>query len=79
MGEPQKDLLIDFLNELLRGRKVITNLTYNKNERLGSLAKSRKSVFDLSCTGSDGEQFIIEVQRIRQEFFKDRAIFIALC
>ncbi len=41
----------------------------------GPRPKSRKTIFDLTCTGSDGEQFIIEVQRIRQQFFKDRAVY----
>lgn len=32
-------------------------------------------IFDLTCTGQDGEIFIIEVQRIRQQYFKDRAVY----
>jgi predicted transposase/invertase (TIGR01784 family) len=32
-------------------------------------------IFDLTCTGNDCEQFIIEVQRIRQDNFKDRAVY----
>ena len=67
-SEPSKELLIDFLNELFKGRKVITGLTYNKNEYSGPLSESRKMIFDLTCTGQDGEQFIIEVQRIRQQY-----------
>ncbi len=74
-SKPNKELLINFLNELFKGRKVITSLTYNKNERPGPRSKSRKTIFDLTCTGSDGEQFIIEVQWIRQQFFKDRAVY----
>ena len=74
-NEPTKELLIDFLNELFRGRKIIKDLFYNKNERPGPTSKSRKMIFDLTCTGQDGEQFIIEVQRIHQQYFKDRAIF----
>lgn len=31
-SEPNKDLLIAFLNEVFRGRKIIIDLTYNKNE-----------------------------------------------
>ena len=73
--EPCKELLIDFLNELFKGRKVITDLVYNKNEYSGPTPISRKMIFDLTCTGQDGEQFIIEVQRIRQQYFKDRAVF----
>ena len=73
--EPSKDLLIDFLNELFKGRKVITDLMYNKSERQGPGSHSRTMVFDLACTGQDGEQFIIEIQRIKQKFFKDRAVY----
>ncbi len=67
--------MVDFLNELFKGRKVITDLTYNKNERLGPRSNSRTMVFDLTCTGQDGELFIIEIQRIKQKFFKDRAVY----
>ncbi len=73
--EPSKELLIDFLNELFKGRKVITDLIYNKNERQGPRADSRTIIFDLTCTGQDGEQFIIEIQRIKQKYFKDRAVY----
>lgn len=74
-SEPQKDLLIDFLNQLFLGEKEIVDLVYNKNEYVGPLSDHRKAVFDLSCTGSNGEQFIIEVQRVKQEFFKDRCLY----
>ncbi|PRD56003.1 hypothetical protein C5749_01550 [Sphingobacterium gobiense] len=33
--EANKDLLISFLNELFRGRKLIEDLYYNKNEHVG--------------------------------------------
>lgn len=74
-SEPNKDLLIDFLNELFLGEREIVDLVYNKNEHVGPLAEHRKAIFDLSCTGSNGEQFIIEVQRVKQEFFKDRCLY----
>lgn len=73
--EPSKELLIHFLNELFKGRKIIKDLTYNKNERTGPRSGSRTMVFDLACTGENGEQFIIEIQRIRQKYFKDRSVF----
>jgi predicted transposase/invertase (TIGR01784 family) len=74
-SEPHKDLLIDFLNELFIGRKIIIDLMYTKEEQQGPQTSFRKSIFDLTCTGQDGEQFIIEVQRVYQHFFKDRAIY----
>ena len=73
--EPNKDLLIAFLNEVFRGRKHIVDLVYNKNEHPGDIKGEGAAIFDLLCTGEKGEQFIIEVQRGRQGFFKERALF----
>lgn len=74
-SEPNKDLLISFLNEVFRGRKRITSLVYNKNEYPGELKDEGAAIFDLLCTGVDGEQFLIEIQRGRQGNFKQRALF----
>lgn len=73
--EPNKDLLISFLNEVFQGRKVIRDLEYTRQEELGAALDEGGAIFDLVCTGSDGEKFIIEVQRARQENFKKRALF----
>jgi predicted transposase/invertase (TIGR01784 family) len=74
-SEPNKDLLIDFLNEVFRGRKHIVDLVYNKNEHHGDIKDEGTAIFDLLCTGDKGEQFLIEVQRGRQGFFKERCLF----
>ncbi|MHA4811630.1 Rpn family recombination-promoting nuclease/putative transposase [Flavitalea flava] len=74
-SEPNKEMLIAFLNALLDGEKHIVDLTYNRNEYHGPSKGYRKSVFDLTCTGQDGDQFMIEVQRGSQKYFKDRAIY----
>jgi predicted transposase/invertase (TIGR01784 family) len=73
--DPNRDLLIAFLNEVFRGRKHIVDLEYNKNEHTGDTIHEGGAIFDLLCTGKDGERFIIEVQRGRQENFKKRALF----
>ncbi len=74
--EPNKDLLIDFLNELLqddRGR--IVDLTCLKSEQFGSTAVDRKAIYDLYCENEKGEKFIVELQKSKQQFFKDRALY----
>jgi predicted transposase/invertase (TIGR01784 family) len=73
--EVNKDLMIDFLNELLRGREEIKDLTYLKNEHAGQSEIDRKAVFDLYCENEKGEKFIVEVQRVKQKFFKDRSLY----
>ena len=35
--ELNKDLLMDFLNELLKGKEQIRDLTFLKNEHMGTL------------------------------------------
>ncbi len=76
--EPHKELLMDFLNELLRVHEgEITKLTYLKSEHLGASAIDRKAVFDLYCENERGEKFIVELQKAKQNFFKDRTLFYA--
>jgi predicted transposase/invertase (TIGR01784 family) len=74
--EPNKDLLIDFLNEVILPKKrKITDLTYKKNDHLGATEFDRKAIFDLYCIGSKNERFIVEMQKAKQNYFKDRTIF----
>lgn len=72
--EPNKDLLINFLNQILPDQKI-KDLTYSSNEHLGKLKIDRKAVFDLYCIGEDGERFIVEMQKAKQNYFKDRTVF----
>ena len=74
-NEPNKDVLIDFLNQLFKGQKEITDLTYSPTEHNGDKKEFKKVFFDLLCTGINGEQFIIEMQRAEQRNFGDRAVF----
>jgi len=74
--EPNKDLLLDFLNELLSAEQGrILDLTYLKSEHLGSSALDRKAIFDLYCENERGEKFIVELQKSKQNFFKDRTVY----
>ena len=74
-----KVLLIDFLNSLFEGERVITDLSYLNTERIGFHKEQRKSVYDLYCNTDTGEHIIIEMQNRWQEFFEDRALFYSAC
>jgi predicted transposase/invertase (TIGR01784 family) len=74
--EVNKDLLLDFLNELLREEQGhIRELTYMKTEQLGVTDLDRKAIFDLYCENEKGEKFIVELQKSKQNFFKDRTVY----
>lgn len=74
--ELNKDLLVDFLNEvILPQNKKVADLKYRNNERIGQTELDRKAIFDLYCMSSSGERFIVEMQKAKQNYFKDRSVF----
>ncbi len=74
--EPNKGLLLDFLNELLKEEQgEIKSLTYLKTEQLGVSEIDRKAIFDLYCENERGENFIVELQKTKQNFFKDKTVY----
>ena len=75
-GTPMnKDLLIGFLNALLRDEAEITDVTYLNAEQLGRSKKNRNALFDAYCVNVKGECFIVEMQKAERKFFKDRSVF----
>lgn len=72
-----KELLIDFLNQVLGEREQVRDLIYLNTENHGKTETDRKAIFDLYCENGQGEKFIIEIQNVGQQYFKDRSIFYA--
>ena len=72
--EMNKDLLISFLNALLMGRRIIKDISYLPMERLG-LYGNRRAIFDVFCEDEDGGKFIVEMQNVSQQYYKDRSVF----
>ena len=76
--EPNKDLLISFLNAVFEGRRPpIVDVSYLKTELLGDYREDRGTVFDLYCLQEDGTRYIVEMQKTEQYYFKDRSVFYA--
>lgn len=75
--EGNKNLLVDFLNELLPQEHKIQELTFKNQEQLGATSAERKAIFDIHCHNSEGERFIVEMQKAKLKFFKNRSVFYA--
>jgi len=73
--EPNKALLIDFLNVVLPAEHKISDLSYRNSETVGNTGLDRKAIFDLYCQNARGERFIVEIQKAKQNFFKDRSVY----
>ncbi len=73
--EASKPHLMDFLNSLLPVHARIADLSFRNAEQLGATAADRKAIFDIYCVGADGQHFIVELQKAKQNYFKDRTIY----
>ncbi len=74
--ESNKDILLDFLNEILAPQGIcIKDLTYKKNDHYPISIEDRKVIFDLYCENEKGEKFTIELQKAKQDHFKDRMLY----
>jgi predicted transposase/invertase (TIGR01784 family) len=73
--EASKPLLIDFLNALLPQTDKIVDLSFKNNEQLGQTDLDRKAIYDIYCENEKGEKFIVELQKAKQNYFKERTIY----
>ncbi len=73
--EASKILLIDFLNALLLQTNKIVDLNFKNTEQLGQTDTDRKVIYDIYCENEIGEKFIVELQKAKQNYFKERTIY----
>jgi predicted transposase/invertase (TIGR01784 family) len=73
--EASKPQLIHFLNSLLPQENQIVNLSFKNTEQLGISDLERKAVYDIYCENEKGEKFIVELQKAKQNFFKERTLY----
>ena len=72
--EVNKEILLGFLQDLFP-EKRIEDITYLNPEQSGITPEDRKAVFDVSCRTVAGEEFIVEMQKEKQAYFRDRALY----
>ncbi|GHT21906.1 hypothetical protein AGMMS4957_11420 [Bacteroidia bacterium] len=75
--ENNKELLADFLSEIIAEEGRITEINYLPPEKLGRTEDDRRAVFDIYCKNERGEYFIVEMQKAKQLHFVDRSVFYA--
>lgn len=75
--EVNKDLLMDFLNELLAGEERIEDLRFMDKEQLPDNEQERGIIYDIFCRTEDGRHLIIEMQNDSQTYFRNRSLFYA--
>ncbi|MDM3852975.1 MAG: PD-(D/E)XK nuclease family transposase, partial [Aphanizomenon gracile PMC627.10] len=53
----------------------IQHLTFKNSENLADTIAERKAIFDIYCESKTGDKFIVEMQKAKIKYFKDRALF----
>jgi hypothetical protein len=76
--EPNKHLLIAFLNTLLPANRQIQDVTFKNNENIGNTPVDRKAIFDIYC---QGEFIYIELPKFKKtvdelETHSDKWLFV---
>ena len=73
--EANKEVLIAFLNALLPDYHQIEDLTFHNVEALPDSPDERKAFFDIHCKARNGERFVVEMQKAKVKYFKDRSLY----
>ena len=72
--ESTKDVMIEFLNQVIPDR-TISDLEFIDKEMHPVERDSKGSVYDMFCKTDDGSRIIVEVQRRKQPFYPERALY----
>lgn len=72
--ESTKDVMIEFLNQVIPDR-TIEDLEFIDKEMHPIERDLKGSVYDMCCKTDDGSRIIVEVQRRKQPFYPERALY----
>lgn len=75
--EFSKDLLLSFLNELLKDEVCIKDVTFKDKEALAETKDGQGCTYDVYCESDTGEHFIVEMQAYPQTYFMSRSAMYA--
>ena len=72
--ESTKDVMIEFLNQVIPDRKIV-DLEFIDKEMHPAERDTKGVVYDMFCKTDSGARIIVEVQRRKQPFYPERAVY----
>jgi len=75
-SEEYKEVTIGLINSFIPERKI-ASLEFVNVEMQGQTEKERRSAVDVICTDENGAKFVVEMQKAKQENFRERMIYYA--
>ena len=75
--EFSKPRLLDFLNALLEGERVIRDLKFLDKQQMAVYDGDRSPIYDILCETDSGEKIIVEMQNREHPNFRERLLYYA--
>lgn len=76
-SELHKDITLSFLNALLSEQEQIVDFELVQTAYAPLNPADRSIVLDMQCRTIDGRRIVIELQKRKQEFFRERTLYYA--
>jgi hypothetical protein len=73
--EANKDLTLSLINEVLALDTPLFALSLSYQERLPETVGERKGFYDVVCQDAEGNHFLVEMQKDRLSFIRDRMLY----
>jgi len=73
--EANKDIIMNFIQDVLELERPLSEIAFLDKEQLPESAEERIGVYDIFCKSEDGSYFIVEMQKNKIDFMKDRMVY----
>jgi hypothetical protein len=73
--ESNKEIIISFITDVLELDTPLLDVHFLDKEQLPESKEERIGIYDIYCKDADGNRFIVELQKSRLAYVKDRMIY----
>jgi len=73
--EANKDIIISFITDVLELEAPLLDIQFLNKEQLPETKEERIGIYDIFCEDIEGNRFIVEMQKSRLAYVKDRMIY----
>jgi len=73
--QANKEIIMSFIQDVLELEMPLSEIRFLDKEQLPETAEERIGVYDIFCVSSDGSRFIVEMQKNKIGFMKDRMVY----
>ncbi len=73
--EANKNIIMSFIQDVLELETSLSEITFLDKEQLPESVEERVGVYDIFCRSEDGSDFIVEMQKNKIGYMKDRMVY----